>query len=92
MFTDITENENGFELQLDVPGIKREALEVQVEKDKLVVKGERQQPHRIYNRVFVLPDFVNREGIEAKLVDGVLNLKLPRREEAKPKQIAVQVN
>jgi HSP20 family protein len=97
------ESEQGYQLQLDLPGIKREELDIQVVNDTVTIKGERkpttnleayhrlERPYGSFSRVFVLPDVVNTSGIEAKLADGVLQLTLPRREETKPKQIQVQV-
>ncbi|MGH9393126.1 MAG: Hsp20/alpha crystallin family protein [Terriglobales bacterium] len=102
--TDVVENELGYQLQLDLPGVKREELDVQVNQETVTIKGERklgaspeayhrvERPYGSFSRVFRLPDFVNPAGIEAKLADGVLLLNLPRREESKPKQVSVQVN
>lgn len=101
--TDVMESEQGYHLQLDLPGVKREELDIQVVNDTVTIKGERkpsanleayhrlERPYGSFSRVFVLPDVVNTSGIEAKLSDGVLQLMLPRREETKPKQIQVQV-
>lgn len=101
--TDVVETEQGYQLSLDLPGVKREDLDIQVDHDTVTIKGERkpaaspeayhrvERPYGNFNRVFLLPDLVNQPAIEAKLADGVLNLFLPRREEAKPKQIQVQV-
>lgn len=101
--TDVVETEQGYQLQLDLPGVKKEELDIQVNHDTVTIKGERklasardayhrvERPHGSFSRVFVLPEVVNQPAIEAKLTDGVLNLFLPRREEAKPKQIQVQV-
>lgn len=102
--TDVVESEQGYQLQLDLPGVKREELDVQVDHETVTIKGERklsaspeayhrvERPYGSFSRVFRLPEFVNTAAIEAKLIDGVLLLNLPRREETKPKQVAVQVN
>ncbi|HET9784451.1 MAG TPA: Hsp20/alpha crystallin family protein [Terriglobales bacterium] len=101
--TDVAETEQGYALELDLPGIKREELDIQVANDTVTIKGERkpsanleayhrlERPYGSFSRVFMLPEVVNAAGIEAKLSDGVLHLTLPRREESKPKQIQVQV-
>ncbi|MGH9480907.1 MAG: Hsp20/alpha crystallin family protein [Terriglobales bacterium] len=101
--TDVVETEQGYQLSLDLPGVKREELDIQVNRDTVTIKGERklaaspeayhrvERPYGAFSRVFLLPDLVNQPAIEAKLADGVLNLFLPRREETKPKQIQVQV-
>ncbi|MGH9474765.1 MAG: Hsp20/alpha crystallin family protein [Terriglobales bacterium] len=100
---DVVENEQGYLLDLDLPGVKREELNIQVDHETVTIKGERklgaspeayhrvERPYGSFSRMFLLPDFVNPAAIEAKLSDGVLHLMLPRREEAKPKQIQVQV-
>ena len=100
---DVIESDQGYELELDLPGVARETLDIQVANDTVIVKGERkpaaapeayhrvERPHGAFERVFGLPEFVNQQAIEAKLSDGVLRLFLPRREETKPKQITVQV-
>lgn len=100
---DVVENEAGYEVAMDLPGVKREELDVQVDHETVTIKGERklaaspeayhrvERPYGNFSRVFLLPEFVNPAGIEAKLADGVLRLTLPRREETKPKQIQVQI-
>lgn len=101
--TDVQESEGGYQLQLDLPGVKAEDLDIQVEDSTLTVRaqrkfsGKREEYHRVerpygaFTRSFSLPEAINASGIEAKLTDGVLNLTLPRREEAKPRQITVSV-
>ena len=101
--TDVVETEQGYQLQLDLPGIKREDLDIQIANDTITIRGERrlnsnlesyhrvERPYGTFSRVFLVPEFVDQSGIEAKLSDGVLSLFMPRREEAKPKQIQVQV-
>lgn len=101
--TDVQESESGYQLQLDLPGVKAEDLAIQVEDSTLTVRaqrkfnGKREEYHRVerpygeFARSFTLPEAINASGIEAKLTDGVLNLTLPRREEAKPRQITVSV-
>lgn len=101
---DVLESEQGYQLQLDLPGVKKEDIQIQVEDGTLVVKAERklhsnleeyhrvERPYGNFARSFELPDAVDPAGIEAKLSDGVLSLMLPRRAEARPRQIAVAVN
>lgn len=101
--TDIYETEQGLNLQFDLPGVSKDAIDVRVEKGNLIVRGERklaasadsyhriERPYGTFTRVFALPDHVDFDAVEAKLSDGVLSLYLPRREEAKPRQIQVKV-
>jgi len=101
--TDIYETGEGLVMLFDLPGLRREDLEIRIENDTLTIKGERklaaspesylrvERTHGAFTRVFSLPDFVNQEKIGANLADGVLTLTLPRREETRPRQIQVQV-
>ncbi|HXR97777.1 MAG TPA: Hsp20/alpha crystallin family protein [Terriglobales bacterium] len=89
----VQENEQGLDLQVDLPGVAREDLDIKVENDTVVLRAERKQrPTAKYARAFVLPDYIDQAGIQAKIVDGVLNLTLPRKEAAKPKTIPITVN
>lgn len=100
---DIYESEQGLVMQFDLPGLRREGLDIRIENDTLTIKGERklasspesylrvERTHGAFTRVFALPDFVQQEKIEANLADGVLTVAMPRREETRPRQIQVQV-
>jgi HSP20 family protein len=103
---DIYEDEKTIVLKLEVPGIPEKDLDVTVENNTLVVKGERkfekeekeENFHRIerrygsFFRAFTLPTTVETENIDAKYENGVLRLGLKKRPEAQPKQIKVNVN
>jgi HSP20 family protein len=103
---DVYEDEHKLVLNLEVPGIKQEDLDVQVEKNTLTVRGERkfekdqkeQNFHRIerrygtFYRSFSLPATVDTENIHASYDAGVLKLELAKKAEAKPKQIKVNIN
>ena len=102
---DIHEADDAIELALDVPGVKREQLQIHVEKDVLTVTGERpllhedtkdgyhrlERQHGTFTRSFNLPQTVDTQAIDAELKDGVLRLKLPKRAELKPRKIEVSV-
>jgi HSP20 family protein len=94
---DVVEDEGKFELFADLPGVKQEDLDIQVEKDVLTIRGERKLDRRgervagAFSRSFTLPKHVDVENIAASLKDGVLTLTLPKRPEAKPRQIKVSV-
>ncbi len=94
----IKENETNFELQLCVPGGKKEDFKIEIENDELIVSSEAKDTHNdegeytrrefafnAFNRVFTLPNTVNAEGIEANYKDGILSFVLPKKEEALPK-------
>ena len=103
---DLCEDEKRIVLKLEVPGIPEKDLDVTVENNTLVVKGERkfekeekeENFHRIerrygsFSRAFTLPTTVEPENIDAKYDNGVLKLELKKKPEAQPKQIKVNVN
>jgi HSP20 family protein len=104
---DVVEDADKIELMVDLPGVKQEELDIQVEKDVLTLRGSRnlvreakgdKENFRRYERVsggfvrsFSLPPTVDVEKIGASLKDGVLTLTLPKKPEAQPKQIKVSV-
>jgi HSP20 family protein len=102
---DIYEDQHGIQLKLEVPGIDDKDLDISVENNVLTVSGERkfekeqkeENFHRIeprygsFTRSFTLPNTVDTETITADYNNGVLNLHLAKREEAKPEQIKVGI-
>jgi HSP20 family protein len=101
---DIRETEHEYLIQIDLPEVRPEDVDVTVKNGVLVVSGERKHPgeslgraHRIerrygsFNRSFRLPKSVDDSRIEARARDGVLSLSVPKREEVKPRAIRVQV-
>jgi HSP20 family protein len=102
---DIIESENDIVLRADLPGIDPKDVDIQVENGTLTLKGERKfesdvkeddyrRVERVYGsflRSFSLPPTVDTEKVAAEYLNGVLELTLPKRPEAKPKQIKVAV-
>lgn len=102
---DIVETENDIVLKADLPGIDPKDVDIQVQNGTLTLKGERRfesdvkednyrRVERAYGsfvRSFALPRTVDAEKVEAEYRNGVLQMKLPKRAEAKPKQIKVSV-
>lgn len=102
---DIYEDEHKIVLKLEVPGMKQEDLDIQLENNNLTVRGERkfekeekeENFHRVerrygsFYRAFTIPNTVNPDSIKADYEAGVLRVQLEKRAEAKPKQIKVQV-
>ena len=102
---DVYEDENAFLIKVDLPEINKEDVKVNLNENVLALTGERRFEHEDkregYHRVertygqfyrsFTLPPNVNTEAISAEFRDGVLRLTLPKREEAKPKQIEVKI-
>lgn len=104
---DIYESENHeVVIKAELPDVKKEDIGVTVENNVLTLTGERKQEESVkreqfqrverrfgsFSRSFSLPATVNASQIAASYKDGVLTVRLPRREEAKPKQITVNVD
>ncbi len=100
--TDVWETGDALTVVMEVPGVAREAVQIELKEDVLRVearvdpaKYDGLQPvHTEYGvghwaRAFALPDGVDRERIGARLEDGVLTLTLPKAAEAKPRRIAL---
>ena len=102
---DIYEDEHSIQLKLEVPGIDEKDLDVKVENNTLTITGERkfekeekeenfrrvERRYGSFTRSFTLPNTVSTEDINASYDNGVLNIRLAKRAEAKPKQIKVNV-
>ncbi|MGH7769488.1 MAG: Hsp20/alpha crystallin family protein [Candidatus Binatia bacterium] len=100
---DIYETQEGLVVLADLPGVSKEGLDVRVENDILTIRGAAGNGlpgapvyHEFelgnYFRQFELSDKVDQSKITAELKHGVLTLKLPKAEEAKPKKIEVKAN
>src|SRR6516225_9293904 len=103
---DIYEGEQELVVKADLPEVKPEELDIRVENNILTIRGERKFEKKVdeknylrversygsFSRSFSLASTVNSEAIKADYKDGVLTLTIPKREEAKPKQIKVNVN
>lgn len=95
----IRENERDFQLDLAIPGRKKEDFNIEVEKDVLTVSAEqradetfqeenytrREFSYSAFKRAFTLPETVNVDAVNATYEDGVLRFVLPKKEEALPK-------
>ncbi|MEN0046381.1 MAG: Hsp20/alpha crystallin family protein [Bacteroidota bacterium] len=93
----IKETEDAFKLELAAPGLKREDFKVDVQNDHLTIKVERKQEQKeqaedykrrefnytSFQRSFHLDKTIKAEDISASYTDGILNVNLPKREEAK---------
>jgi len=103
---DVRETPEELILEADLPGLEEKDLEIRVENHTLTVRGERKFENQVreddyvrlersygsFSRSFSLPHAVKAEDIRADYRNGVLTVRLPKREEAKPKQIKVSVN
>lgn len=103
---DVTDHKDSIRVRTDLPGIKKEDIEVSFQEGSLIIKGERKnetrkedagvlRDERVYGsftRTLRLPSPVDAASIKAVYRDGVLELTLPKTEEAKPRKIDVQVS
>ncbi len=103
----ITEQKDEYNVSLAVPGMKKDDFKIDVDGNMLTISCEKEENkeekdkkftrkeynYSSFSRSFTLPEEINKEKIEAKYDNGVLNISLPRKEEAKKlsaKQIAVK--
>ena len=85
-----------------VPGLKSDELNIQVLDDVVRIQGEfkadensylvRELPNGAFTRTLRLPAAIDTEHVEANITDGVLTLRLPKAESARPKQIKIKAN
>ena len=102
---DIYETEQELVVMADLPDVDEKDIDIRVENNMLTIRGERkfeseagqgnylriERAYGSFTRSFSLPSIVNTEGIEAGYRNGVLTVRLPRREESKAKQIKIGV-
>jgi HSP20 family protein len=98
---DVYENEADYTIALDLPGIERKALEINIEDDRLLIRGTRQlesvkgmrseRPRGTFLRTFGVPRSVDQSRISADYKDGVLEIRLPKQTEPKGQRIEIKV-
>jgi HSP20 family protein len=100
---DIYEEADRIVLRAEIPGVNREDIEVKLENGTLTLRGEKKQEKEVntenaqrierfygtFSRSFILPTSVNAERIKATYKDGLLEVIVPKADEAKPKRIEV---
>jgi len=99
---DVFEDEGEFRIALDLPGIERSALEIDLNNDQLAIRGvrgvEEENLHRAecprgrFLRRFVIPQAVDQKAIVADYRDGVLRVRLPKRREQKSPRVEIKIN
>ena len=100
----ITENNEAFKLEMQAPGFDKKDLKLEMVDDTLTIRGEhtvedenkelrwtREFSRTAFERSFVLPQSANAESIKAEYVNGVLQLTIPKSEEAKPKTRMISI-
>lgn len=99
--TDVSEDENALQITMELPGVDPENVRLSLENNVLTIRGEKRQEidennervHRservygIFERTFVLPSTVDPDRIEARFENGVLIVRIPKAERARPREI-----
>ena len=99
---DIYETDSGYSIAIDLPGINRDALQIDIDDNRLLVKGTRaidgsrsrrnERPRGKFVRSFTVPASIDQAKIGAEYKDGVLQIRLPKRAEQKAQKIEVKIS
>lgn len=99
---DVYDTDSGYLIALDLPGIKRDALEIDIDDNRLIVKGTRvvdgtrsrrnERPRGKFLRSFTVPASIDQSKVAAEYKDGVLQIRLPKRAEQKAQKIEVKIS
>jgi HSP20 family molecular chaperone IbpA len=84
----ITEEEDNYIVTMDVPGVSKQDINIDIRQNTLNISGTRKNFGE-FNRTFALPQSVDVQKVEATLENGVLELTLPKAESAKPRRIEI---
>lgn len=99
---DIIENDDEFIVEMLLAGVKKKDVSLDIEGDELIITAERKENKEInynmkqsyfgkYKRTFILPEKVNRDDIDASLLDGVLTIKIPKTKNKKSIKSKIEV-
>ena len=102
---DLVETGDSFVLRADLPGLSEEDVQIEVEERVLTISGERKAEHTdskegyhrverafgAFSRSLTLPEGVNAEAVTANFAKGVLEVRIPKPEERKPRKISIGV-
>jgi HSP20 family protein len=102
---DLVETQNHFVLRADLPGVSEEDVKIELEDNVLTVSGERKAAHEeakegyyrveraygSFSRTLQLPEGVDAESIDASFDRGVLEVRIPKPEQRKPRKVAISV-
>ncbi|MGH8183084.1 MAG: Hsp20/alpha crystallin family protein [Rhodanobacteraceae bacterium] len=102
---DIREEDKRFVIAADIPGVDPKAIEINMDKGVLSIRGERknepkvadskfnrvERAHGVFHRRFALPDSADADGIRASGKHGVLEIEIPKRPESTPRKIEIAV-
>ena len=100
--SDIYETETGYLIAIDLPGVDRDGVEIDIVDNRLVVKGTRvveesakqrtERPGGKFLRTFTVPGSVDQSQIGAEYKDGVLQIRLPKRKEQKAQRVEIKIS
>ncbi len=102
---DLVEDDEHFVVRADLPGVEEKAVSVELEDNVLAISGERKSDaeqrkqgyYRIeraygsFSRSLTLPEGIDPEGIKASFANGVLEVRIPKPEERKPRKVAINL-
>ena len=92
---DLYADESNYFVQAEIPGYDRKEIEVELERDRLVLKGSRKSTREdvesevTFHRSVTLPEDVNAKAIEARYKNGILTVTVPKAEAVKPRKIKI---
>jgi HSP20 family protein len=101
---DMIENDDAYLIAFELPGMKKEDINIQVRENTLTISGDRKPftedknyfrsefLYGPFNRSVTIPGEINRNKVNAKYQNGILFITLPKKEEAKVKEIKIEVN
>lgn len=103
---DIAENDDAIEVTAELPGLDEKGVDVTLDHNRLIIKGEKkaessdkkkdyilnERHYGMFQRVFAMPEGLDEENIKASFKKGVLNIKLPKTEEAKKERRRIEVS
>lgn len=92
---DIYEDQDNTYVRAELPGVRRDDINVEMVEDYLTITAQRKDDEEedsfSFSRSLTIPEHVQADKVSASYEDGVLTVTLPKREEAKPKKIAVAI-
>jgi HSP20 family protein len=101
---DVSENDAHYTITVEIPGVRKDDVHVELRDDMLVIQGEKksereekkergryvERSYGSFSRAFTLPSDADGDRLEASFKEGVLSVRIPRREALKPKQIDIK--
>jgi HSP20 family protein len=87
---DVMRTENGFEVEIPVPGFKPDDVQITVKEDVLTISGKNDR--RAFTRSLRLPDDIDGDAVDAVVKNGLLSLRLKRHPEAEPRKIEIKTS